>query len=65
MRFGSKVKKDETVWEKATEFKVVKLPRRGPKPGQSLDAYLYGKEQGHKTAVAKHQMQQSWRKPKP
>ena len=60
-----KGKKDETVWKKATEFRVVKLPRRGPREGQSMDAYLYGKEQGHKTAVAKYQMQQSMRKPKP
>ena len=65
MQYGSKGKKDETVWKKATEFRVVKLPRRGPREGQSVDQYLYGKEQGHKTAVAKYQMQQSMRKPKP
>jgi hypothetical protein len=26
-------------------FKVIKLPRNGPKPGQSTRAWLYGKEQ--------------------
>jgi hypothetical protein len=25
------------------EFKVVKLPRNGPKPGQSTNSWLYGK----------------------
>jgi len=59
MQFGSKGKKDETVWEKATEFRVVKLPRRGPKEGQSTDAYCYGKTLGHNTAVAKYRKQQS------
>jgi len=26
-------------------FKIIKLPRNGPKPGQSTKAWLYGKEQ--------------------
>ena len=26
------------------EFKVIKLPRNGPKPGQSTKAWFYGKE---------------------
>lgn len=26
------------------EFKVIKLPRNGPKPGQSVNAWLYGKK---------------------
>jgi hypothetical protein len=25
-------------------FKVIKLPRNGPKPGQGTNAWLYGKE---------------------
>ena len=25
-------------------FKVIKLPPNGPKPGQSVDAWLYGKD---------------------
>jgi hypothetical protein len=25
-------------------FKVIRLPRNGPKPGQSTNAWLYGKE---------------------
>ena len=59
MQFGSKGKKDETVWKKATEFRVVKLERRGPKEGQSVDQYLHGKTLGHNTAVAKYRRQQS------
>ena len=54
-----KGEKDETVWKKATEFKVVKLPRRGPKEGQTAEEYCYGKTQGHNTAVAKYRKQQS------
>lgn len=34
-------------WTPATEFKVTKLPPNGPKPGQRLDAWLYGKEKAH------------------
>ena len=30
---------------------VVKLPRNGPKQGQSVDAWLYGKERGHRKSV--------------
>jgi hypothetical protein len=26
-------------------FKIINLPRNGPKPGQSTKAWLYGKEQ--------------------
>lgn len=26
-------------------FKIIKLPRNGPKAGQSMKAWLYGKEQ--------------------
>ena len=29
------------------EFKIIKLKRAGPKPGQSLNAYLSGKTKGH------------------
>ena len=27
-----------------SKFKVIKLPPNGPKPGQSVDAWLYGKD---------------------
>ena len=27
-----------------TEFKITKLPRRGPKPGQSVTDYMKGKD---------------------
>lgn len=30
------------------EFKVTRLPRNGPKPGQSLNSYLYGRSLGDK-----------------
>jgi hypothetical protein len=30
------------------EFKIIKLPRNGPKPGQSTRAWLYGKEREEK-----------------
>ena len=32
----------------AAEFKVTKLKRSGPKPGQSIDSYVYGQELGEK-----------------
>jgi hypothetical protein len=31
-------------WKPATTFKVVRLKPNGPKPGQSMDQWLYGKE---------------------
>jgi hypothetical protein len=27
-----------------SQFKVIKLPPNGPKPGQSVDAWLHGKD---------------------
>lgn len=42
------------------EFKVTKLPRNGPKPGQSMKAWLYGKEQEAKrfqAALAKQEQE--------
>ena len=30
------------------EWKVTRLPRRGPKPGQSQESFLRGKAQGDK-----------------
>ena len=38
-------------WDKNKykDFKVIKLKRRGPKDGQSVDAYIYGKTKGMKT----------------
>ena len=40
-------RKKKPTWQPATEFKVTKLKSNGPKAGQSLDAYLYGKTKGH------------------
>ena len=38
-------RKDREQWTPFTgEFKVVKLSRSGPKEGQSLNGYLWGKE---------------------
>ena len=33
------------------EFKVIKLKRCGPKPGQALDAYLYGKTKSYEELI--------------
>ena len=30
----------------ATGFRITRLPRRGPKPGQSTESFLRGKAQG-------------------
>ena len=30
-------------WTPATEFKLTRLQPNGPKPGQSVDRWLYGK----------------------
>ena len=35
-------------WTPATEYRVTKLPTRGPKPGQSTESYMLGKEQQDK-----------------
>ena len=37
-------KKQQPTWTPATEFKVTKLKANGPKPGQSLRGWLYGKD---------------------
>lgn len=34
-------------WKPATTFKVVKLRPNGPKPGQSVDSWLHGKQRAH------------------
>lgn len=33
-------------WIAATSYKLIKLPPNGPRDGQSVDAWLYGKEKG-------------------
>lgn len=33
---------------KSVEWKITRLPRRGPKPGQSQESFLRGKAQGDK-----------------
>ena len=34
-------------WKPATEFKVTKLKPNGPKPGQSTDSFIYGKDKAN------------------
>ena len=40
-------------WDKNKykDFKVIKLRRRGPKDGQSVDAYIYGKTKGNENLI--------------
>ena len=40
-------------WDKNKykDFKVIKLKRRGPKDGQSIDSYLYGKTKGYEEMI--------------
>ena len=40
-------------WKPADTFTVTKLPSRGPKPGQSVEAYMRGKKRQHAEFVAK------------
>ena len=61
MQFGKVPKKGERKWQKMPEgmYRVIKLkPARGPKPGQSLDAYLYGRDMGHRRDMAKARRQE-------
>ena len=37
---------NKKTWKPATKWKVKKLKPAGPKKGQSVNAYLYGKTQG-------------------
>ena len=41
------------IWDKNRykDFKVIKLRRRGPKDGQSVDAYIYGKTKGNENLI--------------
>jgi hypothetical protein len=41
-------KRKQPSWEPATEFKVTRLERNGPKEGQSTEAWLYGKRRSDK-----------------
>lgn len=38
-------------WKPATEFNVTVLKPNGPKPGQSVDAFLYGKTKAFEELV--------------
>ena len=42
------------------DFKVTKIPRNGPKPGKSSDAWVYGKTEGFKRDEEKRRKRQ-WR----
>jgi hypothetical protein len=39
-------KRKQPTWEPAKKFTVKRLKPSGPKPGQSIDAFLYGKTKG-------------------
>jgi len=38
-------------WKPATEFKVTRLPANGPKSGQSIDSWIYGKDKGYQELI--------------
>jgi hypothetical protein len=38
-------------WKPATTTKITRLPPNGPKPGQSVDAWLHGKTKAHERLV--------------
>jgi len=40
-------------WDKNKykDFKIIKLKRRGPKDGQKIDSYLYGKTKGYEKMI--------------
>mgnify|MGYP006250101893 CR=1 FL=1 len=40
-------------WTPAKDLKVTKLKPAGPKPGQSVNSYLYGKTKGHEEEMDK------------
>jgi hypothetical protein len=44
-------RKRKPSWTPATEFKLIKLPPSGPKPGQSVDAHIYGKDKAYERLV--------------
>jgi len=39
----AKSRRQKPSWQPATEFKVTRLERNGPKEGQSTESWLYGK----------------------
>ena len=44
-------RKRKQTWKPATDFQVTKLKTNGPKPGQSTDAFLYGKTKGFEELI--------------
>jgi hypothetical protein len=38
-------------WKPAATFTLTKLKPNGPKPGQSVDAFIYGKDKGFQELV--------------
>ena len=50
---GTMQMRKEQQWKPANELKVTKLKPAGPKPGQSLSSYLYGKTKGHEEEMDK------------
>jgi hypothetical protein len=44
-------RRNKPSWKPATTFTVTKLKPNGPKPGQSVDAFIYGKDKGYQELV--------------
>jgi hypothetical protein len=47
-----------------TEPRITKLPRNGPKPGQSVNAWLYGKSKSEQTELERLRWEQAKRNKK-
>jgi hypothetical protein len=41
------------------EPKIIRLPRNGPKPGQSMQAWLYGKDKAEQRELERLRWQQA------
>ena len=39
-------RKRQPTWQPAEQFRIIKLPPAGPKPGQSQESFLRGKANG-------------------
>lgn len=45
------IRRKQQTWKPATEFKVTRLAANGPKQGQSIDAWIYGKEKAYQELI--------------
>ena len=44
-------RRKKPTWTPATTFTVTKFKPNGPKPGQSTDAFIYGKTKGYQELI--------------